>query len=399
MATDQTERLFAVSALGLEPYTALELEHIAGLPGSKLQLTSNKPYQDFAGEGGVEFMGMALDLYRANLYLRTASRVLLRIGEFYAAAFSELRKKAGRLPWERYLAPGQAVALRVTSHKSRLYHTGAIAERIAGAIADRVGSPPRIEKVDQEEVDPPQPLIIVRAVRDLFTLSLDSSGDLLHRRGYRKETAKAPLRETLAAGLLMAAGWDPAQPLIDPFCGSGTIPIEAALMSAGLAPGRSRKFAFMDWPDFHADTWESVKQAANPTPARALPAILGSDRDAGAIEISHANAARAGVSEWIQFSQRTISAIEPMPGPGWLITNPPYGLRVSANKDLRDLYAQFGNVVRQKLPGWKVAMLSSDDKLLRQTRLPFDRYISLVNGGVKVKLAIGTAPAHENSRA
>lgn len=391
---NHTERYFVVSAPGLEPFTAQELEKLTRMPQSSLQFPTGKPTDSYLGEGGVEFLGASEDLYRANLHLRTASRILLRFGEFYAAAFSELRKKAARLPWENYLSPGRSVALRVTAHKSRLYHSGAIAERVAGAIMDRLGAAVILEKAGGDEDAPSRQLVVVRAVRDLFTISIDSSGELLHRRGYRKETAKAPLRETLAAGILMASGWDTTQPLVDPFCGSGTIPIEAAMMAAGLAPGRARKFAFMEWPEFDKELWESIRQAEEAPSPHDLPLIRGSDRDAGAIEISRANAARAGVSEWVEFNQRAVSAVEPVSGMGWLVSNPPYGLRVSANKDLRDLYAQFGNVARQKFPGWTVAMLSTDDRLLRQTRLSFDRYLPLINGGVKIKLAIGKVSNH-----
>ena len=183
------------------------------------------------------FNGGLDELYRANLHLRTASRVLVRLGDFYAAAFSELRKKAGRLEWERYLRPGQPVALHVTCHKSKLYHSDAVAERVAGAIGDRLGRPTTMLKPAESEDDSPPQLVIVRLVNDHCTISIDSSGELLHRRGYRLATAKAPLRETLAAGMLLASGWDVRSPLIDPFCGSGTIAIEAALMRAGLPPG------------------------------------------------------------------------------------------------------------------------------------------------------------------
>ena len=154
------------------------------------------------------FQGELDDLYRANLHLRSANRVLVRAGEFYAAAFSELRKKAGRLAWERYLAPGQPVRLSVTCRKSRLYHSDAVAERVAGAIGDRLGKPRRCSRPTKKMRRTRPQLVVVRLVRDLCTISVDSSGELLHRRGYRLATAKAPLRETLAAGMLLASGWD-----------------------------------------------------------------------------------------------------------------------------------------------------------------------------------------------
>ena len=336
------------------------------------------------------FSGDLRALYRLNLELRTASRVLLRLGDFYAVGFAELRKKAARLPWERFLRPGQPAALRVTCHRSRLYHSDAVAERVSAAIGDRLGKPAPLAKFDDRAETPQPALFVVRIVNDRCEISADSSGALLHRRGYRLAVAKAPLRETLAAGMLLAAGWDGKAPLLDPFCGSGTIPIEAAMLAGGLAPGRNRGFAFMDWPGFDGALWRSLLEGVRPG-AAALPAIQASDRDAGAVEMAAANAGRAGVADWIEFSCRAVSAVEPGAS-GWVVTNPPYGLRVSANHDLRNLYAQLGKVLRVKCPGWRFAILCNDFALLRATGLPHDASLQLVNGGVPVRLACGTVP-------
>ncbi len=374
---------FAVSAPGLEAFVAQELLQL-GL----VERATPTP-------GGVEFSGDPGALYRANLYLRTASRVLARLGDFQAIGFSELRKRAGRLEWERYLKPGQPVALRVTCHKSRLYHSDAVAERVAAAIGDRLGQPSPQHQPDDDASGPSPQLVVVRLAFDHCTISLDSSGELLHRRGYRLATAKAPLRETLAAGLLLASGWDGISPLLDPFCGSGTIPIEAASLALGLPPGRQRRFAFMDWPGFEQATWQALLDQAEQASQRLARAktgklcLLASDRDAGAIKLAQANAARAGVADWIEFSCRAVSAIEPPAQPGWLVTNPPYGLRVSPEKDLRNLYAQLGNLLRARCPGWQVALLSSDRLLLGQTGLRLDTSLALVNGGVPVRLGRG----------
>jgi putative N6-adenine-specific DNA methylase len=352
----------------------------------------------------VEFTGDRRALYRANLHLRTANRVLVRLGDFPAVGFTDLRRRAARLPWERCLAPGQPVALRVTCHKSRLYHSDAVAERVAGAIADRLGKPPIVQKFDEQNPGHPPQLVVVRLVHDHCTVSVDSSGELLHRRGYRLATAKAPLRETLAAGMLQAAGWDPwaggePAPLLDPFCGSGTIPIEAAMLARGIAPGRGRRFAFMDWPDFDAALWTALladaEQQRSSQTARLAgrPQILASDRDAGAIEAARVNAARAGVADAIEFSCKAFSAVTPPGAPGWLVTNPPYGLRVGANRDLRNLFAQLGNVLRADYTGWRVAILCNDRQLLGQIRLPLDTSLALVNGGIAVVLARGSIGA------
>jgi len=358
-------------------------------------LLSADPEEGTVGEGGVTFRGDRLALYRANLHLRTASRIIVRLGSFYATGFPELRKKAGRLAWEKYLHPGQQVALSVTCRKSRLYHSGAVAERVAAAIADHLGQPIRMTKIsDEAENSDILQTVFVRLVNDLITISVDSSGALLHKRGYRLETAKAPLRETLAAAILLASEWDMASPLIDPFCGSGTIAIEAALMAMKCLPGcaagqKPRRFAFMNWPQFDQFEWDKLVDSCARQKISSLPGIFASDRDAGAIRIAIENARRAGVANFIEFSQQAVSAIEPPPDPGWVVTNPPYGQRISANKDLRNLYAQIGNVLREKCPNWQAAILCSDMMLLGQTGLSLQTSLSTVNGGISVRLGRG----------
>lgn len=383
------EKLFAVTAPGLEPFTAQELRQLELLPDPRAKSEgqgTRLAEADLAG--GIEFSGDLEAIYRANLHLRTASRVLLRFGEFHAAAFSELKRHARRLPWERVLIPGTEVAVRVTCHQSRLYHGSAVAREITTALGDRLGKPAALQKFDENSTDPLPQLIVVRLVDDQCTISIDTSGELLHRRGYRLETAKAPLRETLAAGLLLASEWDTVSPLIDPFCGSGTIPIEAALLARQVPPGSFRKFAFMKWPGFQPDRWAALLKESQLARRSTLPPILGSDRDAGAVQIAQANAERAGTGQDIEFSHRAVSAIEPA-GTGWVVTNPPYGLRLSAHKDLRNLYAQFGKVLRLKCPGWKITVLCSDLTLLHQMDLHLDTHLTLVNGGVSVRVGRG----------
>lgn len=380
---------FAVTAPGLETLAAQELRYLELLP----DVTTGA----VAASGGVAFQGDLDALYRANLYLRTASRVLVRLGDFNAAAFSELRKKAGRLDWSRYLVPGQAVVIRATCKASRLYHADAVAERVAGAIADSLGQPVIRHKPGNEEEagssqGTPQ-LIVVQLSHNHCTVSVDASGEMLHRRGYRQAVAKAPLRETLAAAMVLAAPWDAVSPLLDPFCGSGTVAIEAALLALGMAPGRHRRFAFMDWPGFDEQRWTALLADSRVRERTALVPggqIMASDRDAGAVRMAQENAVRAGVAQHIQFTCQAVSAICPPAARGWVITNPPYGVRVSQNKDLRNLYAQLGNVLRAKCPGWQAAILCNDKALLTQTRLTLDSSCSMLNGGIQVLLARGS---------
>jgi putative N6-adenine-specific DNA methylase len=207
--------------------------------------------------------------------------------------------------------------------------------------------------------------------------------------------------------MLLAAGWDPLAgeapaPLLDPFCGAGTIPIEAALLACGRAPGRNRRFAFMNWPDYNAAVWAALCADADEQDRqqtdrlRGAVQILASDRDAGAIAAAQGNAERAGVASMIEFICRPVSALAPPPVPGWLVSNPPYGLRVSANRDLRNLYAQLGNVLRDKCPGWRVALLGNDRQLLGQVGLKWDWGATLVNGGIPVHLARATVATSES---
>jgi putative N6-adenine-specific DNA methylase len=196
------------------------------------------------------------------------------------------------------------------------------------------------------------------------------------------------LRETLAAAMLLASGWYGHSPLLDPFCGSGTIPIEAALIARGIPPGLRRRFAFMDWPGYDEKSWRAILGEVKQS-AEGCPPIFASDRDAGAVKMARENAARAGVEESIQFACQAVSSISPPPTPGWVVTNPPYGLRVSEGKDLRNLYAQFGNVLRAHAPGWNVAVLSSDLMLLGHIAVKLDTSFSTINGGLGVYLGRG----------
>ena len=343
-----------------------------------------------AVEGGATFAATRQTLYEANLHLRTASRVVVRAAEFTAKAFHELERRASKVPWEAFISPSPGVSLRVTCRKSRLYHSDAVAERVASAIMSRVTG----VHLATAESDAASQLILVRLLHDRCTISIDSSGALLHLRGYRQALAKAPLRETLAAAMLVASGWKGDTSLIDPMCGSGTIPIEGALIAQRIAPGLGRRFAFEHWPDFDSRLWDDVVSAAKSRVIAAAPApIKGSDRDAGAIQAAVSNAERAGVLGDIEFSERPVSAIPPASPPGWIVSNPPYGVRVGERDRLRNLYAQLGNVLRAKCPGWRFALLSADPALERQLRFRLEPIFRTSNGGIDVRLVTGDVPA------
>lgn len=381
---------FAIAAPGLEQIVAAELCRL-GLPAS-------------AESGGASWTGGPESVMLANLWLRAGSRVVVRVGEFRARTFWELERHARKLPWERFIPSGASIRFRVTSRKSRLYHTNAIGQRLAVAAANRAGAAVPTDGVAPAGTDDDadgyddddregQQLFVVRVLRDVCTVSADSSGALLHRRGYRRAVAKAPLRETLAAAMLIACDWPGDAPLIDPMCGSGTIPIEAALMARRIAPGLNRPFSFQRWPRFDSESWDRMVTRAREQELPALAAVLGgSDRDAGAVEAARANAERAGVSADITFEQRVITGIEPPRRAGWVVVNPPYGVRVAEAGAVRDLYAAFGNVLRARFAGWRVGMLSAGEQLDRQTGLQFRERFATVNGGIPVRLVTGEVP-------
>lgn len=380
--------LFAVAAPGLEPLVAQEL----GMLGvAELRVEA----------GGVAWRGGLPELARANLWLRTASRVLARVGRFHARALGELERRAAHLPWERFLAPGRAVQIRVTSRKSRLYHQGAIAERVGRALEAVTGIPPEAGTGgDHTEIPADRQLLVVRFLRDECLVSIDTSGALLHRRGYRLAPAKAPLRETLAAAVLLAMGWDGHLPVLDPFCGSGTIPIEAALLARRIAPGLRRSFAFEQWPGSDPAVLEQERAQAQRQVLEAAPApIHASDHDPGAIRAARANAERAGVADDIVFGCRSVAELAPLPGPGLLVTNPPYGRRVGDRRRLARPYATLGRALRQTLPGWEAAILAPVatpaavfDALARASGLVFREVMRTRNGGIAVRLLGAVAP-------
>ncbi|HKP16699.1 MAG TPA: hypothetical protein VJT85_11550 [Gemmatimonadaceae bacterium] len=374
---------FAAVAPGLEPFALAE--------AFALGLSAR------VEEGGVAWSGDLRSVIAANVGFRTASRVLVRVAEFEARSFIELERWGRRIPWSASVAPGARVRFRVTCRKSRLYHSDAVAQRLADAVTRAVtgvrteaDSPGDDEVLDRDD----SLLFVVRFYRDRCTVSADASGALLHRRGYRQATAKAPLRETLAAALVAASQWDGVSALVDPMCGSGTIPIEAALVARRIPPGAHRTFAVERWPGVPAELVRAVRSelGASSLDAAAGP-IVGSDRDVGAMESARSNGQRAGVAADLELGVRAISAM-PLPETerGWIVTNPPYGVRVGDSARVRDLWAQLGNVLRRRAPGWRVTLLSPEVSLERQLRIPLHVVARTTNGGIPVRIVSGEVP-------
>jgi putative N6-adenine-specific DNA methylase len=328
--------------------------------------------------GGVEIAGATGLHRRANLWLRTASRVLLRLGEFSAAGPSELERGLRGISLQPFAARAAAATIEVTTHRSRL-------------------KPRRIEEIARqawglsETKDDGALSIRLRLEADHCTVSVDSTGDLLHRRGYREEISRGPLRETLAAGILLLAGYRGDEPLWDPMCGSGTLPIEAALIALRRAPGRGRHFAFESWPSHDARAWQSELARARAGELERLPSpIFASDLHSGALRKAERNATRAGVRDLIHFSRH--DATKPradLPPKGLLVANLPYGIRVSDRQQLAALYRPFGAAFHL-LQGWRAALLVADRSSANLLGWSPRQAHDLDNGGLRCHLLSGS---------
>ncbi len=326
--------------------------------------------------GGVEFFGGWDDVWRANLDLRGATRVLVRIGSFTSVHLSQLDKQARKFRWADFLRPDVPVRVEVTSRRSKIYHEGAAKQRIERAITEELGAP----------IDAEAPITVkVRIEANQVTLSIDSSGESLHKRGHKEAVGKAPMRETLAALFLRSCGYDGSQPVYDPMCGSGTFVIEAAEMALGLQAGRARSFAFQQLATFDSEEFAALKRHA---PQATDLMFFGSDRNEGAIANAQANAGRAGVAAQTSFVQASVSEMQRPEGPpGLVIVNPPYGARIGDKKQLFGLYAALGRRLNEEFAGWRVGIITTDADLARATGLPDLRNgPPIPHGGLKVKL-------------
>jgi putative N6-adenine-specific DNA methylase len=283
------------------------------------------------------------------------------------------------VPWAEFLRPDEPVRVEASAAKnSRIYHGGAAAERIARAIREELGAP----IAEDAEI-----AVKARIDDDLCTVSVDTSGEPLHKRGYKEAVNKAPMRETLAAMFLRMCGYDGREPVLDPMCGSGTFVIEAAEIAAGLKPGRARGFAFERLAGFDAEAWRALRDA----PARALLPDLkfyGSDRDDGAVAMSRANAERAGVGAIAAFARHAVSDLpRPEGPPGLVVVNPPYGGRIGDKDELAALYRALGRTLAARFAGWRVGIVTDTPRLAAATGLPFrPPSPPVLHGGIRVAL-------------
>ena len=327
--------------------------------------------------GGVTISGGWPAVWRANLASRGAARVLARVDSFRVVHLSQLDKRSRRVPWAKVLRADVPFRVEATCKASRIYHSGAAAERIERAIREELGAP---VSEDAEVV------VKARIERDICTVAVDTSGEPLHKRGFKEEVARAPMRESLAALFLRACDYDGSEPVVDPMCGSGTFVIEAAEIAAGLLPGRARHFAFEKLATFDEAAWQKMRSAA----PRATPELrfYGSDRDAGAIRMSRANAERAGIVELTEFSHTPVEELTaPAGSPGLVIVNPPYGDRIGDRKRLAALYRTLGHTLLTRFSGWRVGLVTSDANLARATGLPFaPPSPPVLHGGLRITL-------------
>ncbi len=360
---------------------------LVAAPGLEAVLCAEAVEQGFAGAravpGGVKVKGGWPDVWRANLVLRGAGRVLARIDSYQVETLEKLARRSRRVPWAKVLRADVPVQVEVTSSRSRLFHTGAVAERIENAIRATVKA--TIAK------DAPV-TVMARLDNNIITLSIDTSGEMLHKRGHKEAIFRAPMRETFAALFLRQCGYDGKEPVVDPMCGSGTFVIEAAEIAAGLPPGRSRAFAFEQLATFDDAAWQAMRSAPQ-TSVTPNVRFFGSDRDAGAITISRANAVRAGVAAITEFQHHPVSDLKPPIGtPGLVIVNPPYGDRIGDKERLQALYRALGQTLMSRFAGWRVGLITAEKPLAYATGLPFlPPAAPVAHGGLRVTL-FQTAP-------
>jgi len=359
----------AAAGFGLESVVRAELQAL-GIPGERVE------------DGRVFFRGSASEIARCNIGLRAADRVLIQLAEFPAVDFDAFYEGVRGIPWRDLLAPSPRVTVDARSVKSRLTAVPSLQSVAKKAIINTLrggstGAGPRMEETGPAyDVE-----IIVRA--DHASVCLDTTGPGLHKRGYRQETGEAPLRENLAASLVLLSRWEPSRPFADPLCGSGTIPIEAALLAARIAPGLSRAFAAESWPLFPPSTWKQERESARASILRGVQTQMqASDRDAGLVRIAEANARRAGVAEMIRFRAARVEAFTPEGEYGCMVCNPPYGERQGQKHEVEALYRAMGMLYRS-IPTWSLFALTAEEQFQKFFGARASRNRKLYNGNIR----------------
>lgn len=359
-------RLIATSAFGLEAVVVRELAALG------YEAKTVRP-------GRIAFAGDAAAVARANLWLRSADRVLVELAEFACGDFDALFDTTRTLPWEEWIGADAAIPVRGRSHRSQLTSVPAVQRTVKKAIVDRLLAAG--DAVTLPETGPPVP-VEISLVDDMATLDIDTTGRGLHRRGYRTLAAEAQLRETLAAGLVQLSFWSDGKALIDPFCGTGTIVIEAALIGRNLAPGRMREFAGEHLGGVPKAAWVAAREEAADLAKPALAErIIGTDASGDALKLARHHAQLAGVADDIHFQQHDFAELSSSKHYGCVITNPPYGVRLGEEREIAALYRSIPDVLR-RLPTWSHFLLSARDDFEQLVGQPADRRRKLYNGRI-----------------
>ncbi len=370
---------FAVTAPGFENLCLKELQ--------SLELTRLTASEE---TGGVAFKGRLQDCYIANLSLRTASRILMRIETLHATHFGQLQKKFSQIPWELFLRNDSLPQVHVTTRHCKLYHSRAISERLLTAIATRQKTVEFLAP-DKKSENLPQ-TIHIRGVDDRFIVSIDSSGENLYKRGIKKHGGTAPLRETTAAAALMLAGYTGAEPLVDPMCGSGTFALEAALMAKNTPSGLFRDFAFMGWPSYQHKRWEYLKQQAQKqivTPKAGL--IFASDKNEKACQQLSRCLHQFGLDDTVTVSHADFFEIDRnqiSEKPGFIAINPPYGRRIGTKRESTELFSRIINRLQKSFKGWQLILLVPGKLSAQNLQLRLKHY-PYWHGGLKLNLMVG----------
>lgn len=333
-------------------------------------------------DGRVTFEGDAEAICRANVFLRTAERVLLKIGKFHAETFDELFEGIKALPWENYIPEdGKFWVTKASSIKSKLFSPSDIQSIVKKAMVEHLKREYHVDWF--EETGAPYPVRIF-LLKDEVTVTIDTSGESLHKRGYRTLSSKAPITETLAAALILLTPWRKDRILVDPFCGSGTFPIEAAMIAAGIAPGMNRSFLAMQWTNLiPEELWEdTVEEARDQIDYDVETHIQGYDMDGEIIKAARENAKRAGVDHLIHFQQREVAQLNHPKKYGFIITNPPYGERLEEKEALPELYTQIGEAYK-RLDSWSLYMITSYEDAPKYIGRKPDKNRKIYNGMLK----------------
>lgn len=334
--------LIATTTFGIEAIAAKELKALG--------------YEDLKIENGrVHFEGDEMDIAIANMWLRTADRVLINVAEFKAESFEELFNKTAEIDWSQYVPVDGKMHITGKSIKSKLYSVPDCQSIVKKAV---VKSMQRAYKQEWFEEDGPVYKIEVGILKDIVTLTIDTSGEGLHKRGYRENSGGAPLKETLAASLVLLSRWDADKLLIDPTCGSGTILIEAAMIANNIAPGLNRKFVSETWPNIDKELWDQVREGARNSIKKNPIKLIGYDIDGRVIRTARNNTIKAGVSEYIELQRRDIAQFSTPKKHGVIISNPPYGERLGEEKEVEMINRRFGKILRD-LPGWDVNIITA----------------------------------------